>query len=76
MNSPAGRQMTLCAKPKRNGGNDDQVRTPRLSKKDGFCGGCAPSSISRALAIPANDRTGTIKDVEHKFRAHHAAGDR
>ncbi|MDE3011125.1 MAG: phospholipase C, phosphocholine-specific [Pseudomonadota bacterium] len=24
-----------------------------------------PDSISRALAIPANDRTGTIRDVEH-----------
>ncbi len=24
-----------------------------------------PASISRALAIPANNRTGTIKDVEH-----------
>src|SRR5262245_52654072 len=24
-----------------------------------------PTSISRALAIPANDRTGTIEDVEH-----------
>src|SRR5882672_6375802 len=24
-----------------------------------------PASISRALAIPANHRTGTIKDVEH-----------
>src|SRR5271168_5045101 len=24
-----------------------------------------PASIARALEIPANDRTGTIKDVEH-----------
>ena len=31
----------------------------------GTLGAAMPTSISRALAIPANDRTGTIEDVEH-----------
>jgi phospholipase C len=31
----------------------------------GAASAALPSSIARALALPANNRTGTIRDVEH-----------
>ncbi len=37
----------------------------RLLEHSLLCPATFPASISRALAIPANNRTGTIKDVEH-----------
>ena len=35
------------------------------SISSGALAAACPSSIARALAIPANNRTGTIRDVEH-----------